>query len=226
MAKYPFNLKSGVQATIDDVNRFFRPPDGALWQFYTQSLQSLVQKEGNRYSPKAGGTMTATPGFLGFFNRAAAFADAAYPGGAQQPRIAYGLKSDLSGMNQSISLSLDSQTFSNGSGKVASKQFTWPGNPPGARMQVKFGGDAFNWPAYDGVWAAFEFFGDSDEKAPPVGSVYRLEWTLRTGQSGRPVTTSSGQPVSVRFDLDMMGSPPIFRKGYFSGWGCVADVAR
>jgi type VI secretion system protein ImpL len=226
MAKYPFNLKSSVQATVDDVNRFFRPPDGALWQFYTQSLQSLVQKEGNRYSPKAGGTMTVTPGFLGFFNRAAGFAEAAYPSGAQQPRINYNLKSDLTGSNQTISLSLDSQTFSNTPGKAASKQFFWPGSPPGARMQVKFGAEGFNWPAYDGVWAAFEFFGDSEEKSAPLGSVYRLEWTLRTGQSGRPVTTSTGQPVSVRFDLDMMGSPPIFRKGYFSGWGCVADVAR
>jgi type VI secretion system protein ImpL len=226
MAKYPFNPKSDAQASVDDVNRFFRPPDGALWQFYTQSLQPLVQKDGGRYSPKPGGTMTVTPGFLAFFNRAAAFGEAAYPSGAQQPHIAYALKSDLTGTNQSISLSLDSQTFSNSSGKAATKQFVWPGNPPGARMQVKFGGDAFNWPAYDGVWAAFEFFGDSEEKSAPAGNVYRLEWTLRTGQSQRLVTTSTGQPVSVRFDLDMMGSPPIFRKGYFSGWGCVADVAR
>ena len=226
MSKYPFNLKSSVQATIDDVNRFFRPPDGALSQFYQQSLQPLVQKEGSRYSPKGGGTITVTQGFLGFFNRAAAFAEAAYPSGAQQPRINYTLRSDLTGTQQSIQLTLDGQSFSNTQGKSASKQFVWPGNPPAARMQVKFGGDAFNWPNYDGVWAAFEFFGDSDEKSPPVGSVYRLEWTLRTGQSGRAVTTSAGQPVSVRFDLDMMGSPPIFRKGYFSGWGCVADVAR
>ena len=163
---------------------------------------------------------------LDAINRAAAFGEAAYPSAAQQPHIAYALKSDLTGATQSISLSLDSQTFSNTSGKVATKQFIWPGTPPGARMQVKFGGAAFNWPAYDGVWAAFEFFGDSEEKSAPAGNVYRLEWTLRTGQSQRLVTTSTGQPVSVRFDLDMMGSPPIFRKGYFSGWGCVADVAR
>jgi type VI secretion system protein ImpL len=226
MAKYPFNLKSSVQASVDDVNRFFRPQDGALWQFYAQDLQKLVQKEGSRYVAKSGGTMSVTAGFLGFFNRAAAFAEAAYPNGAQQPHIPYTLRSDLSGTNQSIALTIDGQSFSNSSGKSGSKQFVWPGNPPGVRMQVKFGGDAFNWPSYQGVWAAFEFFGDSEEKSPPVGSVYRLEWTLRTGQSGRVVTTSSGQPVSVRFDLDMMGSPPIFRKGYFSGWACTADVAR
>lgn len=226
MAKYPFNLKASERATIDEVNRFFRPPDGLLWKFYEEGLQPLVQKEGSRYVAKSGGTMSVTPGFLNFFNRAAAFAEAAYPAGAQQPRITYSLKSDLSGSNQNISLTLDGQTFTNSGGKTASKQFTWPGPAAGARMQVKFGGDAFNWPAYDGPWAAFEFFGDSEEKSPPSGSVYRLEWTLRTGQSQRAVTTSSGQPVSVRFDLDMMGSPPIFRKGYFSGWGCVADVAR
>ncbi len=226
MAKYPFNLKASERATIDDVNRFFRPQDGLLWKFYAESLQPLVQKEGSRYVPKAGGTMNVTPGFLNFFNRAAAFAEAAYTAGAQQPRINYSLKSDLTGSNQSISLTLDGQAFNNGGGKAASKPFTWPGSPAGARMQVKFGGDAFNWPPYDGTWAAFEFFGDSEEKSPPSGSIYRLEWTLRTGQSQRAVTTSAGQPVSVRFDLDMMGSPPIFRKGYFSGWGCVADVAR
>jgi type VI secretion system protein ImpL len=226
MAKYPFNLKATDRATIEDVNRFFRPPDGLLWKFYTESLQPLVQKEGGRYVPKAGGTMNVTPGFLNFFNRAAGFAEAAYPAGAQQPKINYTLKSDLTGSNQSLSLTLDGQAFTNGGGKMASKQFTWPGSPAGARMQVKFGGDAFNWPPYEGLWAAFEFFGDSEEKSPPSGSIYRLEWTLRTGQSQRAVTTSTGQPVSVRFDLDMMGSPPIFRKGYFSGWGCTADVAR
>ena len=85
-------------------------------------------------------------------------------------------------------------------------------------MQVKFGGEGFNWPRYDGLWSAFEFFGDAEERSG------HLEWTLRTGQSARQVTTASGQPVIVRFDLDM--SPPVFRKGYFSNWSCVAEVAR
>jgi type VI secretion system protein ImpL len=226
MAKYPFNPKSTTHADIEEVNKFFRPPDGALWQLHSQSLQNLVQREGSQYVPKGGTAMTVTPSFLGFFNRAAGFAEAAYPGGAQQPKIAYALRSDLTGTNQSIALSLDGQAFTNAAGKSASMKFTWPGPATGASMQVKFGGEGFNWPQYGGTWGVFEFFGDSDEKSPPSGSVYRLEWTLRTGQSQRLVTTSAGQPVSVRFDLDMMGSPPIFRKGYFSGWNCVADVAR
>jgi type VI secretion system protein ImpL len=217
MAKYPFNLKSTVQATLDDVNRFFRPQDGALWQFYSQNLQNLVQKQGTLYVSKPS-AMTVTPSFLNFFNRAAAFSDAAYPGGAQQPRLAYTLRSDLSGINQTISITLDGQTLTNSSGKMASKQFVWPGNPPGAKMDVKFGGEPFHWPSFDGLWGTFEFFGDADERSG------HLEWTLKTGRSERMVTTASGQPVLVRFDLDM--SPPVFRKGYFSGWACTADVAR
>jgi hypothetical protein len=85
-------------------------------------------------------------------------------------------------------------------------------------MDVTFGSETVHWPPFDGLWGTFEFFGDADERAG------HLEWTLRTGQSNRMVTTASGQPVMVRFDLDM--SPPVFRKGYFSGWACTADVAR
>jgi type VI secretion system protein ImpL len=217
MAKYPFNLRSSVQATLEDVNRFFRPQDGALWQFYSQNLQNLVQKQGSVYVAKPS-TMTVTPGFLGFFNRVATFSEAAYAGGAQQPRLSYTLRSDLTGVNQSINITLDGETMTNSTGKTASKRFTWPGNPSGARMEVKFGGEGFRWPTFDGLWGTFEFFGDADERAG------HLEWTLKTGRSGRTVTTASGQPVLVRFDLDM--SPPVFRKGYFAGWACTADVAR
>jgi len=217
MAKYPFNLQSPVQATLDDVNHFFRPPDGALWQFYSQSLQNLVDKQGTQYVVKPS-TMRVTPGFLNFFNRAAAFSDAAYPGGAQQPALKYTLRSDLTGINQTISITLDGQTFANSTGKVGSKQFVWPGNPAGAKMDVQFGGEPFHWPSFDGLWGTFEFFGDAEERAG------HLEWALKTGKSERMVTTASGQPVLVRFDLDM--SPPVFRKGYFSGWACTADVAR
>ena len=218
MAKYPFNLQSTVQASLDDVNHFFRPPDGALWQFYAQSLQPLLEKQGTQYVPKAAAPMKVSPAFLNFFNRAAAFTDAAYPAGAQQPALKYTLKSDLTGVNQTISITLDGQNFANSSGKNASKQFTWPGNPPGAKMDIKFGGETFHWPSFDGLWGTFEFFGDAEERTG------HLEWALKTGKSERMVTTASGQPVLVRFDLDM--SPPVFRKGYFSGWACSADVAR
>jgi len=226
MSRYPFNPKATVQATLEDVNRMFRPPDGALWKFHTESLQNLIVKEGTHWVGKPGGGMTVTPAFLSFFNRAAAFSDAVYKGGSQ-PRLTYSLRANLTGQNQAINLTIDGQTLSVGPGQAAAQQFTWPGaQPGGVRLTVRFGGEPFQWPRYDGLWAAFDFFADGEEKAQVSGSVYTLEWTLRTGQAGRLVTTASGQPVSVRFDLDMLGAPPIFRKGYFAGWNCVVEVAR
>ncbi len=226
MNKYPFNIKSSAQATVDEVNQFFRPQDGALWQFYQQRLQNLVQKQGNLYVAKPGGTMNVTSSFLGFFNRAAAFAEAAYPANAQRPQLAYTLRADLAGTNQSVNVTLEGQQFNAAANKSSAQKFVWPGPAPNATMQVRFGSEPFNWPRYEGAWAAFEFFGDSEEHTTATGSVYHLEWRLRTGQSGRTVSTAAGQPVSVRLDLDMMGGPPVFRKGYFSGWGCTANVAQ
>ena len=57
-------------------------------------------------------------------------------------------------------------------------------------------------PSYDGLWAVFEFFGDAD-RYQPSGAGATLEWMLRGGRQGRPVTSpSSGQPLQVRFELD------------------------
>jgi type VI protein secretion system component VasK len=208
------------------VNRLFRPQDGALWRFYQENLQNLIVKEGTQWVAKPGGTMSVTPAFLAFFNRAAAFSEAVYKGG-QEPQLTYSLRSNLAGQNQTIELTIDGQTLSNGPGRTVTQQFRWPGKQPGGvRMTVRFGGEPFQWPRYDGLWAAFDFFADGEEKAQVSGSVYTLEWTLRTGATGRQVTTASGQPVSVRLDLDMMGAPPVFRKGYFAGWNCVSEVAR
>lgn len=226
MARYPFDPKAAVQATLEDFNRIFRPGDGALWRFYQENLPNLIVKEGVQWVAKPGATMTVTPAFLAFFNRAAAFSEAVYKGG-QQPQLAYALRSNLAGQNQSIELTVDGQTLTNGPGKTVTQQFTWPGKQPGGvRLTVRFGGEPFQWPRYDGLWAVFDFFADGEEKAQVAGSVYTLEWTLRTGAAGRQVTTATGQPVSVRFDLDMLGAPPVFRKGYFSGWNCVVEVAR
>jgi len=36
----------------------------------------------------------------------------------------------------------------------------------------------------------------------------------------------NGKPVTVQFDLDMGGAPPVFQKGWFSRMSCVAEVAR
>jgi len=92
MSKYPFNPSSTVQASLQEMNALLRKPDGSLWSFYDGSLQKLLPRQGPQFVAAPGGGITLNPAFVGFFNRAAAFAEAAYQQGAQDPRFAYTLR--------------------------------------------------------------------------------------------------------------------------------------
>jgi len=66
------------------------------------------------------------------------------------------------------------------------------------------------------------FFGDADRS----GSGYLLQWVPRQGQSGQPIRLDSDKVLALPFVLDLKGAPPIFQKGYLSGFECVSEVAR
>ena len=94
----------------------------------------------------------------------------------------------------------------------------------GVTLTVKIqGGSELSWPSYSGTWGVFHFFQDAD-KTVQNGSVYNVEWVLRV--AGRPMNAPNGKPVTVQFDLDTLGNPPILQKGYFSTLRCVSTVAR
>lgn len=223
MAKYPFNPASQVPASIQEVNALFRKPDGALWTFYEGSLQKALPKQGALYVASPAGGVNLNPAFVSFFNRAAAFADAAYAGGSQEPRISYTLRPVPTEGTVATTLRIDGQTIGFSGGTPQPKQFVWQGSGAHeAAATVKFGGSDLGWANYSGLWAAFQFFGDA-ERWIPAGSGFNVEWIVRVGKN--PVTLQ-GKPLTVQFHLEMNGAPPVFQRGYFSGLGCVSEVAR
>jgi type VI secretion system protein ImpL len=223
-AKYPFNPNATTKATLDEVAAFFAPQKGALWTFYEANLKKVLTPQGVLIP----GVSPAPPaGIVRFFNRAAGFSNALYPGGSATPRLAYSLKPVMSADIQSLRLGVDGQTGDFPTPGAPAKQFIWPGSSAHeVRLSGKFkGGSDFVFPSYDGLWAVFEFFNDAD-RYQAAGSGASLEWMLRGGRQGRPVTSpSSGQPLQVRFDLDMAGAPPVFQKGYFASLAC-SETAR
>ena len=218
MAKYPFNPNATVQATLPDVNGIFKPREGALWAFYDSSLQKLLQKQGPQYVAVPSGTTSATPAFAAFFNRAAAFSDALYSGGAADPHLSYGLKPlPAEGMqNLSMSFRIDGQALTYSGGNAPLKQFVWPGAAHEAMAMVKFGGQDVTWSTNEGLWAVFQFFGKAERQQGNV-----LEWVARLGRDPMLV---NGKPLTVRLEVDM--TPPIYQRGYFSSLACVSEVAR
>ncbi len=223
MNKYPFNATSTTEASIQDVNAIFKPGEGSLWKFYDQNLQRLLPKQGPSYVAASGGNPTLLPGFVAFFNRMAAFSNALYTG-STDPHFTYSLKPVPSEGIQSVTLNLDGQSITYSGGNAAAKQFTWPAPQPGVRATAKFGGSTeITWATYPGLWGVFRFFNKAERPVGP-GQTSSLEWVIRIGD--QPAQLPNGKPLTVRFDLDMGTSPPVFQRGYFSSFGCVADVAR
>jgi type VI secretion system protein ImpL len=219
-SKYPFNSAATTQATIQEVNGFFQPGTGALWSFYDSSLKNLLIRQGTQFAALPGAPLTVNPAFLRFFNQAAGFSDALYPGGSQQPHLAYTLKAYPTEGLQAVSLTIDGQTVVSPN----SKQMIWPGpGPQGVVLSGRLGGQELTLLTFDGLWAVFQFF-ESAERWQKSGSVYTFEWIPKT--AGRPMTLAGGRPVIVRLDLDTGGAPIYFQKGYFSGMNCVSNVAR
>lgn len=223
MTKYPFNATSTNEATIADVNGIFKPGEGAMWKFYEQNLQRLLPKQGATYVPQPGGGVTLLPSFVNFFNRMAAFSNSLYAG-TTDPHFTYSLKPVPSEGIQGVTLAIDGQSLTYSGGNGAGKQFTWPGPQPGVRATAKFGGSTdITWATYQGLWSVFRFFGRA-EKPAGAGASSSLEWVIRIGD--QPAQLPNGKPLTVRFDLDMGASPPVFQRGYFSSLSCVADVAK
>jgi type VI protein secretion system component VasK len=76
----------------------------------------------------------------------------------------------------------------------------------------------------DSLWSVFRFFADAD-RFQPSGGGYTLQWVPRQGQAQQPMRIGN-KDLTLPYFLDLKGAPPIFQKGYLSGFQCVSEVAR
>jgi type VI secretion system protein ImpL len=225
-AKFPFSPTSAVEASPQELAAVFDPASGALSQFYNASLKNLLLPQGDEYIPNPSSHQQVNPAFLSFFSRAMNLQRALYTGAPGQIQYKYALRPHPTESVGSLNMNIDGQTMTYRGGNAPFKQFTWPGTTTqGVTLTVKIsGGSELGFPSYDGTWGVFHFFAEAD-RWQQTGSTYNIEWTLRVA-GGRPVTAPSGKPVTVQFDLDTLGAPPILQKGYLSSLQCVSTVAR
>ena len=195
-------------------------------QFYTSALKNLLLPQGTGYIANPTATQAVNPAFLAFFNRAAAVQHALYGGAPGQLQFKYALRPHPTDSVSGFTMNIDGQALNYAGGNSSFQQFTWPGaTGQGVTLTVRIqGGSELGFPSYAGTWGVFHFFADAD-KTQQNGNVYNVEWVLRVA-GGRPVTAPNGKPVTVQFDLDTLGAPPILLKGNFSSLRCVSSVTR
>src|SRR5262249_24883890 len=97
------------------------------WVLYDSSLQKLLVKQGSIYVANPSAGVAITPGFLNFFNQAAALSEALYAGNTPDPHFNYSLKPLPSEgiSNLVISVVLDGQPLNYAGGQATPKQVKW-----------------------------------------------------------------------------------------------------
>jgi type VI protein secretion system component VasK len=223
--KYPFDTGSRTDATLSEIDNIFRPGDGRLAVFYENTLKNYLERRGSEYIRKADSKVQITDAFLRFLNRATALSGALYKEGAKSPSLTYNMKAQPAEGLNSLTLTLDGQVLKSSGAGGESKDFVWPGPAHNASMSGSMGGPDLGFVTTDdSLWAVFRFFADADRFQSTSGG-YSLQWVPRQGQAQQPIRIG-GKALTLPFLLDLKGAPPIFQKGYLSGFQCVSEVAR
>ena len=223
--KYPFDTASKTDATLDEIDTIFRPGDGRLAAFYEGTLKNYLDRQGSEYVRKSGGKVQITDGFLRFLNRATALSDALYKNGSKSPSLTYNMKAMPAEGLRSLTLTLDGQVLKSSGAGGESKDFVWPGPSHNANMSGNMGGPDLGLVTTDNsLWSVFRFFADAD-RFQAAGAGYTLQWVPRQGQAQQPMRIGD-KALTLPYLLDLKGAPPIFQKGYLSGFQCVSEVAR
>jgi type VI secretion system protein ImpL len=69
--KFPFAAnKATAEARLADVEKFFQPATGVLWQYFTESLQAEIERVGSIFRVKEGASVRYKDDFLKFWSRA------------------------------------------------------------------------------------------------------------------------------------------------------------
>jgi type VI secretion system protein ImpL len=220
--KFPFNPSAKTEATIQELNSMFRPLDGQLWTFYNDTLQNLMQKKGTQYAANPAGGIQLTPAFVAFFNNAARFSDALYPGGMSEPLLRYSLTPQRTDQIRDISITINGKT-NNGMG---TRPYTWTGSDSqNVRIIAKlYRGSDLELQNRQGLWSLFRFFSDAD-LWHRSGNGFTVDWTARQGGEGRPVI-QGGKELKYRFTVDTGVAAPVFQKDFLDTLRCVSPAAR
>lgn len=222
--QFPFAAQASTEASLPGLANFFAPQKGALSQFYSSVLKSLLVKQGAGYAPNPSAPQTVSPQFLSFFNRALDVQRTFYPAGGGPLQVPYALRPLPTDNVSSLNLDIDGKSVSFSGGTAPFTSLSWPGTSgQGVRLAVKIpGGVELGFPSYHGDWGVFHFFADATV-VQRRGNIYTLQWVLG---GDRPVTAPNGKPVIVQFELDTQGAMPVMERGFLANLRCVPVVAR
>jgi type VI protein secretion system component VasK len=169
--RYPFaGAKAAREARVADIDKFFQPKTGALWQYYTEALAAdLEHPPGTTlFQFKDQTSVKYRPALLGFLKRAQELTDVLYGKDPTKPSVASAIRLHPSAPYAKI-------IFESGGRKVT-------------YFNTKERWDDLVWPARGALLRMVQKSGETDELGFPDG-----EWALfRLMENGKPSVVSEG----------------------------------
>jgi type VI secretion system protein ImpL len=224
LGKFPFvslskaqanrDLTNNEQASLEEVNAHFAPGTGKLWTYYNDNLKQYLILQGTQYGlgPNAAGHVG--PGFLRFFNQAAAISSALYPSGSTVANFNFTLRFLPSKGIENATLVVDGQRMPSGS---TVQQFKW--NAATAH-QASLAYNSTEALQFQGTWSLFQLV--SAAEVTPIPGGIKLEFPIQV--SGRQ-SYSDGTPVVVRFELSGTGAEVLAPRA-LTAQPCVLSVIK
>jgi type VI secretion system protein ImpL len=215
-AKYPFNVSSTQEATIDDVGAVFAPGKGTLARFIQlPEFSKAYLQQGRAWVQNPAYQGTASPQFLTTLNNLSSFEDAVYGDGTGNPHFDYTLTLDGTG-HVPFELDVDGHniTYNPKKGPVAVR-LVWPPttNAP-THMTIK-AGQPINL-QYSGIWGLFHLLQTADKQE---GGLYVFSTIQLANGNKNPLQDNKGHPVTVQIRIESVAANA-FGKGYFGKLRC------
>ncbi len=209
-SKFPLNPDSREDATLAELQAAFGP-QGAVAQ-YAQSQNKLVTLVGNQYIQTPGSTVTVSPGFLAFLNRAAAFGAAFFPA-TGTPKVEFSIIQEATPNLPPATLTIDGSTLASAG---TTKSFSWVSSPA-SQIHLNASGGS-NMPA-SGPWSLFHFTYDFAKHPAPN----KLEFIFQV--NGHTTTNDKGVPLDYKFDVSGPNAQ-LLNPAYMRSLRCVSKVAQ
>jgi type VI secretion system protein ImpL len=214
LAKFPFSPDARDEATIGEVNSLFAPGTGTLWGLYHEKLEPYLEKQGDRYAPRAGAPAVLSGAFVTFFNQAARTSEALYGAAGTAPAVALRVRSATP--RRALQLSQGAVVARLG-GNAPPAALSWP-STSGREAKLVVSerefivlGKTRTVARAGGEWALFRLAAAAAKWEQAGPGTWRAEW-------------NAGGPVAVDFIFD--NGRPVLERGWLGAMMCAPQVTR
>jgi type VI secretion system protein ImpL len=178
---YPFDVTSSQDASLNDFSAYFHPQSGAVATFTAETLAPFVDVESGRVQEWEGAGIGFSRSTREMLRKAEAIGQSLFVGGALQ--LSFRLQADQPerGSNAppagQVYIDVHGREDTYRMGQPRWQSFAWPGNAPGASLEVTTQEGPLPPKRFDGDWAWFRLLQEGQVE-PRTSTEYRIRWPV------------------------------------------------